>query len=100
MSAEIDAEDAPAVLPDEDADLAGAATDFDDRIADRLRERREQLTIERLVAQLIEKACLVLRRNGVVRRTELLPCHPGIFVQVPVNTTERWCRPDSGSSLK
>ena len=81
LRAEIETEDAPAALSDEDADLAGPASDFQDWIADRLREHREQLTIAWFVAQLIEKSRLVLARNQIVRGLQLRPFHTTILVE-------------------
>ncbi len=69
LRAEIEPEDAPAALSDEHADLARSASDFDDRIRHRPRERGEELAIAWLVPQLIEKSSLVPARNHVVRRT-------------------------------
>jgi hypothetical protein len=60
-------------------DVARAASDLDDRVLDRSRERAEKLTVEWLVPQLVHEARFILGCHGVVRGAEVVPGHRTIL---------------------
>lgn len=79
LGTEIEAKDGSAELSDEDADLAGSASDFEDWIAHARREAGKHRTVARLAAHLVEELRLVAVRDRVIRRSEPVPCHRAIL---------------------